>query len=240
MRLVSSAIMLVGATLFASACFIDYPDLVDGAPVACEAFTELFCRCPGGQPGTQTCNGNGTELGECLTIGGAACPSVTAPSDDGASNEDPPSKPPKPEGTSSSSSGAGASGGQGAGGSGGGSGGQGGSGGAPPLGCEGYDNLGACEGQTLKWCKDWLDPPEVVTEDCTEKHQACEVDSDGYAFCVNPPECGTITWAGTCDGNTVKYCNDASTPPSVEELECTSPKVCGYDSTYEYYACIDP
>jgi len=100
--------------------------------------------------------------------------------------------------------------------------------------------LGSCESNTLKWCKDWVDPAELVTEDCSDKHEVCDVDEDGYAFCINPPECGTVTWAGECEGNTVKYCNDAASPPAVQSFDCVSPKVCGYDAQNEFYSCIDP
>lgn len=108
-----------------------------------------------------------------------------------------------------------------------------------PSACNGYDAYGSCEGNTLNWCNDWGDPPEVVTEDCNAAHEVCAVDADGWAFCINPPECGAIDWTGTCEGNTVKYCNDFAEPPKVESLDCVSPQVCGLDPQSSIYTCVD-
>jgi len=47
--------------------------------------------------------------------------------------------------------------------------------------------------------------------------------------------CGGLTYAGTCSGNTVKWCENSK----VNQINCTnSNKTCGYDSANSYYNCL--
>ena len=47
--------------------------------------------------------------------------------------------------------------------------------------------------------------------------------------------CGGLTYAGTCSGNTVKWCENSK----IQQINCsTSNKTCGFDSAAAYYNCL--
>lgn len=47
--------------------------------------------------------------------------------------------------------------------------------------------------------------------------------------------CGGLTYAGTCSGNTVKWCENSK----IQQINCSSSnKTCGYDNANAYYNCL--
>ena len=78
--------------LSASACFVDFPTLRE-AEAICTPNENVFCRCPGGAPGTRACHDDGASFGACVTAPGTPCSASEAPPDDVAPPPVPPEAP---------------------------------------------------------------------------------------------------------------------------------------------------
>ena len=91
--------------------------------------------------------------------------------------------------------------------------------GVPGTGCGEVTWEGACDGDVLRYC----DEGEIKTLDCAASGNLCGWnDDDGYSDCTtsetgvedpttdSPAEagCGSLTWAGECVGNELRYCQD--------------------------------
>src|SRR5205823_6209908 len=73
----------------------------------------------------------------------------------------------------------------------------------------------------------------------THAWNACIASGNSSQMPTCGGSCGTgsaaIDWKGTCSGNQVKYCDEYN----VLQCEtCTGSKMCGYDSSKQYNACI--
>src|SRR5262245_29892250 len=68
-RLVSAATLVVAGY---GACAPD--SSIPDQELLCDPGSYVFCRCPGGQPGSKLCNGDGRGFAECLPEFGGACP----------------------------------------------------------------------------------------------------------------------------------------------------------------------
>lgn len=170
-----------------------------GTPtITCDPGEEIFCRCPGGDPGTKTCNPDGHSFDDCITRSGS-CPDISS--------------------SSSSSSGGGTGGFGGTGGTGGmtGGGGTGGTGGAlggylDPCGgsdadCQsGMCRYGYCTKECAKYDECTLGVGECISfmgeQICMP---VCTDTGDCLATYANPSACGYTT---AVDGTPVTTCSD--------------------------------
>ena len=126
--------------------------------------------------------------------------------------------------------------------------------------CGDIDLAGQCDGNVLSYCSNG----SPVTVDCAAQGKVCGFDEqfDWYdclesggcvpdcagkaagepdgcgGTCAGDPggECGDITTAGECDGDTLKYCSNGA----VQSFDCTEfGKVCGFDEQFDWYDCVD-
>lgn len=198
--------------VFASACFVDFP-VIRGDAAMCTPGDNVFCRCPGGSPGTRACNTDGTGFGVCVTAPDVACGESEMP-------PMPPPDPPSNKGDEPPGTGGGAPG----------------AGGGGPVGnCGTVDYQGECTGALLSWCNDG----ELVETDCAATDRVCEHvdDTIGYDCVVPPDPCEGLTLEGECVGNLLRYCSSEQ----IVEVDCAAQSLlCGFDTTYDFYDCVDP
>lgn len=179
----------------------------------CDASTHIFCRCPGGQPGTKQCADDGQQFGEC-----EPCDDVDDPygtSGDSYQPPDPPSS--GPSGSSSSSSGPGAGGGD-----------PGpGAGGGPPInGNGGGDNNGP------------VDPNATVEllEACSSDGE-CKTGICRSGYCTQ--QCSVVSDCPYPKGECVKFDNTQTfcMPSCNSAVNCSA--FGGTDSQCGYAVAID-
>ncbi len=220
MQLGPTTALSAAALVLASACFIDFPEIQDEERV-CNAGDHVFCRCPGGNPGTRECRDDGASFSECVIAPGTPC-DAAPPGDDPPA---PPAGPPGPS-TGSGSSGKGAGGGASN---------EGGAGGGPADDCGGVDYFGQCQGELLAWC----DGGELVESDCAAQGKICALYDDVVGYdCVEPPDpCGGVTFEGECDGELLRYCSSGE----LVEIDCAAEgQSCAFVAASGYYDCTAP
>ena len=107
----------------------------------------------------------------------------------------------------------------------------------PPVGeCGNIDELGVCDGNTLKYCENGSLKTRVCPVACGDK-----VDDDGitYKACIDDApvnECGNIDEKGVCNGKIRKYCDNGK----LKSENC--PVACGEKDDgagNKIFACID-
>ena len=77
-----------------------------------------------------------------------------------------------------------------------------------PEACGDIDEVGICDGKTLKYC---IADTQLMTFDCDD-YCGYTNDDEGHVYsnCLDEPErsCGSIDGVGVCEGDTLKYCDD--------------------------------
>jgi hypothetical protein len=124
-----------------------------------------------------------------------------------------------------------------------------------PCGSVGYE--GCCDGQTLTWCEGG----EIRIIDCSEAPSCGWNEADGFYNCgtnggedpygyypincdgtsgggTTGQSCGSVTYEGCCDGNTVTWCEGGTlaTVNCATEPDSPGPS-CGWDDVGGYYWC---
>lgn len=204
-----------------------------GTPtITCDPGENIFCRCPGGDPGTKTCNGDGHSFAACVTRSGA-CPDISSSS-------------------SSSGGGTGGTGGTGGVGGTGGIGGTGGTGGALGGFLDACGNDAECESNQCRYgycTKDCakFDECTLGVGECISfmSEQICMPVCTDTGDCLdtyaNPSACGYTT---AVDGTPVTTCSDwlqsLKVPP--EGTNCDGDQGChlgnnGVQSVCSFGAC---
>lgn len=73
-----------------------------------------------------------------------------------------------------------------------------------PDPCEGFDELGGCDGNVARWCEDGV----ARSYDCDTCSGTCDpVGSSAGATCVSDP-CMGIDFLGQCNGNVAEWCEN--------------------------------
>lgn len=71
--------------------------------------------------------------------------------------------------------------------------------------CEGYDALGACDGEIARWCENG----EPRARDCGSCALYCEVAPGVGSRCTDDPcASGELDYRGRCNGNIAEWCGD--------------------------------
>lgn len=108
---------------------------------------------------------------------------------------------------------------------------------APPKAneCTTIGNAGLCkDANTVRFCIGTTNA-DIQEESCSST-ETCEVDTCGYgAFCCDKVDpCADLDGAGTCDGNTLKYC---TTDGVLHENNCSvGGQTCEVDTCFSGYA----
>ena len=139
----------------------------------CYAGATIFCRCPGGAPGTKVCKSDGSAFGECSDC-------QPRPSDPGSSSSSSGSSTSSSSSSSSSSGGLGGAGGSGGGGQG------GGSTGVEPL-LASCDDDGDCQSGMCR--HHFCTKPCSWVSECPYPSSECVTYEPGLTICM--PTCDT-------------------------------------------------
>jgi hypothetical protein len=99
--------------------------------------------------------------------------------------------------------------------------------------CGGVDGVGACDGNTARWCENG-DPK---ARDCACRGERCNLDPAlGGAGCEADP-CMGIDYLGHCVGNVAEWCEDGA----LQQRDCAADgEVCRYIDDQIGYYCDSP
>ena len=99
------------------------------------------------------------------------------------------------------------------------------------------------DADTGYWCLDKCNCTDKECGDngCGESCGSCPTgqNCNNSGICVGSEgePCGSITWIGVCEGNTLKYCSGGT----INESNCGEVgKVCGWSADFNWYSCIAP
>jgi hypothetical protein len=87
-------------------------------------------------------------------------------------------------------------------------------------GCGDIDADGTCSGDLLEYCA----AGKLVTLDCAQVGAGCGV-IGGAATCTDlerAAACGSLTTLGTCDGATIRYCDETGVVGVAREINCAA------------------
>ena len=106
-------------------------------------------------------------------------------------------------------------------------------------GCGMETPAGRCDGNAVVQCES-VESGRVVRIECPAG-QECGIGPEGQAECRMPGSagCGTVTFQGFCEGDTLVYCNLNET--EVERVDCAANnRVCGFVNDEIGYNCVEP
>lgn len=106
-------------------------------------------------------------------------------------------------------------------------------------GCGMETLTGRCEGNTAVFCES-AESGRIVRTPCP-RGQECGIGPDQQVNCRIPGSagCGAVTFQGSCEGETLVYCNTNRT--EVERIDCAAnDRVCGFVDDMVGYDCLEP